>query len=251
MSQKLRLRKQWDRNAASWAVYAETDLARNLLMQRLLECTAKASPRPNRIIDFGCGEGSFCRLMTTRFPAAEVVGLDMSKAMLDIAIARSENIEYVQHDFEDPLGISFEGKFDLISAMFCLFESFSLEDAFRNASKLLNEGGRMVFAVTDPFTDFLKYKSGVLREARMAVNEDGDLLLISSFSDTHLLGTARYFRLLRPISTYLNCATACGLSKVSVDVFSSSDSYLTGGTSVFFIALEKPARSSVDKKDAD
>ena len=42
---------------------------------------------PTRILDLACGTGDFAFALARRFPAAEIVGVDLTPAMLEIARA--------------------------------------------------------------------------------------------------------------------------------------------------------------------
>ena len=42
-------------------------------------------PDPCYLIDVVCGPGHICELLATKFPQAEVVGVDLSDTLIDIA----------------------------------------------------------------------------------------------------------------------------------------------------------------------
>lgn len=54
--------------------------------------------RPARVVDLGCGPGNSTELLTGRFRAAEVVGIDTSQTMLEAARARLPALRFEQAD---------------------------------------------------------------------------------------------------------------------------------------------------------
>ena len=70
--------------------YAAADFAASdwALLERLIELFG---PDPGaRLVDLGCGPGNITLLLAERFPAAEVLGLDGSAAMLAVAEQRRQ-----------------------------------------------------------------------------------------------------------------------------------------------------------------
>ena len=57
--------------------------------------------QPRRIVDLGCGPGTSTQLIAERFPAAEVVGVDNSAAMLAEARRRLPNTRFERADIVD------------------------------------------------------------------------------------------------------------------------------------------------------
>ena len=53
---------------------------------------------PRRVVDIGCGPGNSTELLLARYPAAEVVGLDSSPAMLAAARKRLPAVAFVEAD---------------------------------------------------------------------------------------------------------------------------------------------------------
>lgn len=113
-----------------------------------------------RVLDLGCGEGYVARKLM-RAGACEVVGVDLSGAMIDAA--RSEEaraplgVRYEQGDATDLAGFG-DRSFDLVVAVF-LF-NYLANDAMltcmREVHRVLSPGGRFVFAVPHPAFPFVR-----------------------------------------------------------------------------------------------
>ena len=69
-------------------------------------------PCPARAIDIGCGPGNSTEFLCRRWPGAEIIGLDSSKAMLEAAAKRLPGLQWIECDAAGNL--SRLGKFDLV-----------------------------------------------------------------------------------------------------------------------------------------
>jgi SAM-dependent methyltransferase len=113
-----------------------------------------------RVLDLGCGEG-YCTRMLRGRGAREVTGVDGSESMIALA-ARNEAAE--------PLGIAYRvgdatnlsgfdsNTLDLVLAMF-LFNYLSvrrMRQAMLEVFRVLQPGGRLVFAVPHPVFPFMR-----------------------------------------------------------------------------------------------
>ena len=85
-----------DANEWDVALYLKFEKERVRAATDLLARVPTQSPR--RIVDLGCGPGASTRLLATRFPAAEVIGLDSSDRMLASARARLPAIRFEKRD---------------------------------------------------------------------------------------------------------------------------------------------------------
>ena len=105
-----------------------------------------------RILDVGCGDGLFPRLLAQR--GASVVGYD--KAPEKIAEARAhEDVRQLQVKFlvATPHTFSHDGMFDAATSVMVLHLAASLEELaafFRSASRHLVSGGRFLSIVFNP-----------------------------------------------------------------------------------------------------
>ncbi len=101
----------------------------------------------DRVIDFGCGSGKNDILMLKRMKfSGEVVGVDISKEMLNAAKRRSEiykNFKVFEGRIEEDL--PFENEFDhvFMSFVFHGFEDYDREKILKNAYKSLKSSGQL------------------------------------------------------------------------------------------------------------
>lgn len=75
---KARVRQSFERAAATYDTAAE--IQRRICSR--LAAALPASPAPARVLDAGCGTGAAHPLLRALYPAAEIVALDLSTAML-------------------------------------------------------------------------------------------------------------------------------------------------------------------------
>ena len=107
-----------------------------------------------RILDAGCGTGSLSRMLDER--GAEVVGVDISDKLIDVAKNRSaanKNIEYFAGDMKEQ---SF-GNFDYIIAMDSLIH-YSTEDTLSSILEFSKRANNSVIFTVIPSTFFLRTK---------------------------------------------------------------------------------------------
>ncbi len=107
------------------------------------------SGRVNRLVDLGCGHGIGTVELAKRFPAATVIAIDVSPAMLESASNRVEDadlsnrVEFLLGDFDVDLCQLLE-PVDLVWASLSLHHTTDSASGLRNAVKLVAPGGRIV-----------------------------------------------------------------------------------------------------------
>jgi SAM-dependent methyltransferase len=144
------LRSEWIAIAPAWIKEAREgrNPTRNgLLDPPILEACGDVVGL--RVLDCGCGEGRFCRLLSER-GAAYVLGLDLCEPM--IAAARelqSDRDEYKVQDVQD-LGFLEDGSFDLAVSYLnqCDLPDFTANT--KEVFRVLKKGGRFVVANLHP-----------------------------------------------------------------------------------------------------
>lgn len=106
------------------------------------------------MLDLGCGFGDFAR-KARRLGAREVIGLDVSRRMLDLARSRTDDpaIQYRQGTIEtlEPGG----SPFDLVVSSLALHYVADYRAALKRIAAVLQPGGRLAFSVEHPMVTAL------------------------------------------------------------------------------------------------
>ena len=164
--------------------------------RRLAAADVKGTP--TRILDLACGTGDFAFALARRFPEAEIVGVDLTPAMLEIARAKNQSsrIWFMEGDACDLSSCTPHAPFSLCSCAF----------GFRN------------------FPD----RRRALREARRVLAPDGELLVLEFFRPGNAaLGrvTAAWLRLMAALFARRN-TSAYRYLRESMDAMVSADDFV-------------------------
>jgi len=106
-----------------------------------------------RILDLGCGTGELSRLLARHFPAAEVVGVDFTAAMLGVARRRTgPRRPSIAYGRATAMRLPFpDGAFDLVANAFLARNLVDLEAALREMRRVLRPGGvLLILEITEP-----------------------------------------------------------------------------------------------------
>lgn len=137
----------WDASAAAWiARVNDGDTTRPLLLDPvMLERAGDASGL--KVLDVGCGEGRFCRLLSAR--GAEVTGVDPTVALLERARSLHPEGRYLISGGES---LPFEdASFDLVVCYLVLIDIPDFRAAISEMARVLRPGGRLLIANISPF----------------------------------------------------------------------------------------------------
>jgi SAM-dependent methyltransferase len=134
---RLLTRRQFDAIAPRWDTMRMPDS-----LAPFEAALAAVEPAPTRVLDLGTGTGAGARAVAARFPAAEVVGADLSERM--VAEARrtlpSELAGRVRFEVADASNLPYEpGSFDLVTLS-------NMIPFFDELARVLPPGGRALFA---------------------------------------------------------------------------------------------------------
>jgi tRNA (cmo5U34)-methyltransferase len=100
-----------------------------------------------RILELGTGTGETARRVLARHPAARLIGIDASAAMLEAArgVLADERVELRVGRLEEPLPA---GPFDVVVSALCVhhLDGAAKAELFRRVAAALAPGGRFVLA---------------------------------------------------------------------------------------------------------
>jgi SAM-dependent methyltransferase len=130
------LRRQFDRLAPQWDEIIQTDhlAALELALERV-------EPPPRRALDLGTGTGAAALVVARRFPAAEVVGIDLADSMIAEARRKTgaELADRIGFQVGDAAALPFEdGAFDLVTHA-------NMIPFFDELARVVAPGGYVVF----------------------------------------------------------------------------------------------------------
>jgi ubiquinone/menaquinone biosynthesis C-methylase UbiE len=136
-------RKEFDR----WSRWYDSDLLQPLFFHpshRMLLETMTAADR--RVLDVGCGTGAFAAQVLERFPATQVLGLDLSAGMLQKAEVRCRaaagRLHLVRGDSEQlPFA---DDTFDVVTCTHSFHHYPHQERVLAEMHRVLRPGGRLL-----------------------------------------------------------------------------------------------------------
>ncbi|HET7673947.1 MAG TPA: malonyl-ACP O-methyltransferase BioC [Gammaproteobacteria bacterium] len=165
------IRRAFDRAAAGYDAVA---VLQREVGARLLERLDFTTLKPARILDAGAGTGFATRALAERYPAAQVVALDLAEGM----VARASG-ERTCGDIE---ALPFaDGTFDLVFSNLALQWLDTPRRAFEEFRRVLKQHGLLIFSTFGPDT---------LKELRAAWVEVDAAPHVSRFIDMHEIGDA-------------------------------------------------------------
>jgi ubiquinone/menaquinone biosynthesis C-methylase UbiE len=153
-------------------------------IRQVLDTLNLVKCRPGRILDYGCGVGSWVPILTRAFSAAKLCGIDISTKAIERARTR-----FPQHRFQvfDGNRAPFaEETFDLVFSYHVLEHVADIDSAIGDISRLLVPGGYAV--VIFPCGNEGSFLDRTMRLLRDSVVEtpDGRTALFFEVNDGHL-----------------------------------------------------------------
>ena len=186
------VRRAFNRAAASYDAHA---VLQREVCDRLLERLDFMKITPQRILDMGAGTGYGLQHLRTRYPAADMIGLDLAPAMLARARAKFPALSLRQRiaapftsasrasmDFvcADMERLPFKSSsLNLIWSSLTLQWANDLQSTLRDCHRTLAPGGLMLFATFGPDT---------LKELRAAFASIDSAPHVNRFADLHDIG---------------------------------------------------------------
>ena len=95
------------------------------------------------VLDLGCGDGALTKQIADLLPEGEVLGIDASQGMIDVALAKEQgNMRFRRQDIND---LAFESQFDVVFSNATLHWVKDHRCLLRNVHRALRPGGRLRF----------------------------------------------------------------------------------------------------------
>ena len=140
-----RLRSQWTESAQDWI---ETDQAIRTGMLDAWVLASLGDVSGKSVIDIGCGEGRFCRLLAKL--GATVTGMDITESLIKQARDLGGTGQtYMVGDAEDLAGVE-DDSFDLAVSYIVLVDLLDYRRSIGEAYRVLKPGGRFVVCNVHP-----------------------------------------------------------------------------------------------------
>ncbi len=139
------------------------------------------------VLDLGCGYGWHC-IFAARQGAAQVLGLDLSRKMIEEAIKRNKKtqIEYRVcgiEEYEYP-----ESMWDCVVSNLALHYIENLEKVFQNVYKTLKPGGTFIFNIEHPVFTAGVGQDWIYTQSGKPLYWPVDNYFIPGARSTHFLG---------------------------------------------------------------
>lgn len=106
-----------------------------------------AATKGERVLDIGCGEGYFTRLLATQ--GASVEGTDIARELIAKAQKETPSIKYSVAS-ADALSFAKDASYDALTCVLALQNMEKLETVLKECARVLKPGGRFVFVLNHP-----------------------------------------------------------------------------------------------------
>ncbi|WP_137288668.1 class I SAM-dependent methyltransferase [Natronorubrum halophilum] len=142
----------YDAIATQWEAFTELPWKQRLLWPTVRSLLPEVAGK--RVLDAGCGDGTYSRWLADR--GADVVGIDVSRAMIDVArAAHGDHAEFRRAEMTDALDDVGDRRFDLVLCQHVLSHLPDLEVPYAEFVRVLEPGGTLVVSTHNPVHDFL------------------------------------------------------------------------------------------------
>lgn len=176
------------------------------MLERVRSCA------PDRLLDLGCGEGRFCRLLQD--DVHTLIGVDPSAAMLARAVELG-GATFVQAGAE---ALPFDAdSFDMVVAYLTLLDIEDIDAALDEVARVLRPGGRFLIANLTGFATASDIKGGGWRVLPNGARE----IIVSNYLEPHAVRAEwrgiSVTNWHRPLSFYIGQLLARGMALTHLD----------------------------------
>ncbi|MEI6807573.1 MAG: methyltransferase [bacterium] len=134
-------------------------------------------PKPDRIIEIGCGTGLLTQLVSDHFPDSNIEGIDIATDLVEIARRRFAGNHKISFQITDALTFRPAAPVPLVVSTSTIHWISPLDELFLNVSRMLSRDGRLVFSM------MIKGTLIELHEARKRVAHDKPVLSMMPDTD--------------------------------------------------------------------
>ncbi len=137
----------WNTSASAWIRFVdEGDVNRTHLLDPIM-LELCGDMQGQRVLDIGCGEGRFCRMLNAR--GAEITGLDCTRPLIEEAQKRDADGKYL---IADAVNLPFPAaSFDVCISYIALVDIQDFRRAIAEMARVLKHGGRVIFSNLQPY----------------------------------------------------------------------------------------------------
>ena len=134
--------KEWPADDYAIGSYIQAKIAEPYLSELALNPT-------DNILDIGCGDGGFISRIMSQIPHGQVLGIDISNNMVQLASTYRDKYPNFSVQQEDVMAMTFTEQFDRVLSFWCLQWSQDIVVAFSKIYKALkNKGTTLVLCPT-------------------------------------------------------------------------------------------------------
>ncbi len=109
---------------------------------RVKETLEQIPIKPEKVLDYGCGQGSWIDLQATIFPEAKIYGIDISGTAIEKAKRRFANFHF--NVFDGDKAPFPNESFDLVFSYHVLEHVYDIDVSIQDISRLIKKGGYAV-----------------------------------------------------------------------------------------------------------
>lgn len=201
------MENHWQASADAWIadMGEHGDFGRRYVLDPIMLPRA-LSRSPKRVLDVGCGEGRFCRMLGHH--GLKVTGIDPTTKLIAAARVRDPEGTYIEAAAEE---LPFEDEsFDLVVSYLSLIDISDFRTSIREMARVLSPGGALLIANLSGFntasidTGWVKNSAG--RHLHYPIDD--------YLEERSVLIEYRGIRVLnhhRPLSSYIRALLAAGL----------------------------------------
>lgn len=205
MTDAKQAQEAWNRSAEGWIANVPNDVNRHRLLDGpMLELAG--SVEGARVLDVGCGEGRFCRMLSER--GADVWGIDPTPRLIEVARQRHPVGSYALAAAEALPFLA--GAFDLAVSYITLVDIVGYREAIGEMARVLRPGGALLIANVQSFASTRPrawYQDGSGAKLHLAVED--------YFDERPLLlewGGMSLYNWHRPLEAYMSAFLESGLA---------------------------------------